>query len=146
MDIENEDASHSAQAAADTSDRTATTTTTTKANSKKGAAVSAKEYDEVCSLLCLHLKQLEESAAGAGAGVADYPGCSWQALLDWYLDHHGKDLDTGAEREQRRKLANQIIRRMVKHDGVLVVLNQAHVDSEGLGNERKMLRLSASYT
>lgn len=50
----------------------------------KKASVSAKEYEEICQLLYLHLKQQEENFTAANA-EEDFGGCKWIDLVDWYM-------------------------------------------------------------
>lgn len=57
-------------------------------SSKAKASIGAKEYEEICQLLYLRLKQLEEDFLSSSP-EADFQGCRWGDLVDWYIEQVG---------------------------------------------------------
>ena len=90
-----------------------------------------------------------------------YRGTKWGDLMAWYLKQFSAELrDLGAFNEHK-KLVNQVIKRMIKHEGALIEVeeidfaenneqdkNANDPDSIKLNsdsNENKLLKLHPSY-
>lgn len=120
--------------------------------------ISAKEFEDISQLLLLHLKHAEEAYNDRAdeddtVAVTPFAGVQWQALITWYIQQFESHLLPPKESEgtdesklsevmlqeqsilyqARRKVLSQIIRRLVKHDGSIVVLE----GSSGSGKEKE---------
>lgn len=69
--------------------------------------MTAKEYDEICQLLYLHLKQLDEDFTATHPDE-EYDGLKWSVLVDWYMEEYSKEVSEQNLLDQRRKLINQV--------------------------------------
>jgi len=120
---------------------------------KKKTQISAEKYRQITGMITLFMKQQESSPK--------YRGTKWGDLMAWYLKQFSAELrDLGAFNEHK-KLVNQVIKRMIKHEGALIEVeeidfaenneqdkNANDPDSIKLNsdsNENKLLKLHPSY-
>lgn len=99
--------------------------------------MTAKEYDEIKALLTLRLKTLEEEDPDG------FQGSAWKDLVAWYLKQYESQLTDNAEIDAKKKVIGQVIRRIIKHEGNILVAGGS--ESEQLPNEEKILKLHPSY-
>lgn len=153
---------------------TTTTTSSTKNNknnkkkSSSKAHITSKEYEEMTQLLLLQLKhweeehhnnnnnnneEEEEEGGGIGRGGDEYKGCKWKDLTAWYVQRfvvtQQQEIPGSEGYEEKKKLVNQVIRRMIKHEGQIMVMNSASSSGntgqeEEKVNEEKILKLHPS--
>ena len=69
----------------------------------------------------------------------EFQGIRWSALVNWCLQQENDLITTVDQLEHRRKVLSLVIRRMLKSEGSLIV-----VDGHDLANEEKTLRLHPS--
>ena len=120
---------------------------------KKKTQISAEKYRQITGMITLFMKQQESSPK--------YRGTKWGDLMAWYLKQFSAELrDLGAFNEHK-KLVNQVIKRMIKHEGALIEVeeidfaenneedkNANDPDSIKLNsdsNENKLLKLHPSH-
>ena len=128
---------------------TATVTGAGAGGKKKKTQISAREYDEMAGLLAMRLRHLEDASA-------DFQGCLWRDLMEWYLRENFADV-TGVEAfESKKKTVSQVIRRLVKHDNTIIIVDDqvGEGDDDGAGaggtvtekkNEDKLLKLNPNH-
>lgn len=65
-------------------------------------------------------------------------------MLEWYLNQIQHELVSLEAFERIKKTISQVIRRMIKHDGIVIVVEEAEAAAD-VSNEQKLLRLHPSY-
>lgn len=50
-----------------------------------------------------------------------------------------------AEMEQKKRLVNKVIGRMIKHDGIIIVVNEFNEDGSKVPQEQRILKVHPSY-
>lgn len=105
---------------------------------KKGKnSISSEEYDKVRGLIAVHLQQ-EQNAR------ADSEGVKWRDLVFWYMKQPQVNQTVGDEEfDKQKKLINQIIRRMIRHEGSIIVIGSE--SGTEVENDEKILRLHPSF-
>ena len=121
---------------------------------KSKVQVTAKEYDEMSQLLQIGLKQLQSAQAASADTLPDEhssdltavaaSGIKWRDLVQWYLTQQQIDMTSEDAFEKRRKLANLVIRRMIKHEGSIIQLQAGEEAALG-ANDDKLLQLHPSF-
>ena len=103
---------------------------------KKKTQISATEYEHMTNMIALHLKKKED--AGIEGGV------EWLAVVEWYLNEIQEELVDEEAFHTKRRTVSQVLRRMVKHDGVLVLVDGA-LSGDAATDEKRKLQLHPSY-
>jgi hypothetical protein len=102
--------------------------------SSKKQTMSAEDYKRAVGLIALYLKTQEEQ-------TQDFIGCPWSTVVEFYLLQFETELNSEEQFLQKQKECNRIIKRMIKHEGIIIVVN-ADVN---VPDEEKLLRLLPSY-
>lgn len=108
--------------------------------SKKKTSLPAKEYDVMTHILARKLYELEDEAISAGE---EFQGFTWGDLIAWYLKENLEDLTNIEVFNSRKKIVNQVIKRMIKHEGSIVQVGQ-YADADNVPNEDKLLKVHPS--
>ena len=69
---------------------------------------------------------------------------TWSDAVNWYLEENEDSIGSStSELEKRRKLANSIVKKLVRHDAVLVFLTEK---VEGEGDEGRDIGVHPNYS
>lgn len=71
-------------------------------------------------------------------------GVKWMSVVLDHLNAIQNELNSLEALEARRKIVNQVIKRMVKHDGSLILLGADGLDTSFDVNETRFLRVHPS--
>merc|ERR1711871_706545 len=121
---------------------------------RKKTQISAEKYRQITGMISLFLKQQESGP--------EYQGTRWGDLVEWFLNQFKNELTDLDAFNQHKKLVNQVIKRMIKHEGALIEvdgINLAEVNSTDnkvndpkssemtavASNDEKLLKLHPSY-
>lgn len=106
--------------------------------SKNKVQIPYEQYRSITAMLALFLKQQEDSGP-------EYQGTLWKDVVAWYLQLYKNDLTDLDAFDKQRKLVNQVIKRMIRHEGAIIEIDKPDVDPKTINNEDKLLRLNPSY-
>jgi hypothetical protein len=106
--------------------------------SKKKTQIPFEQYRSITDMLGLFLKQQEDSGPL-------YQGTLWKDVVAWYLQLHKNELTDLEAFERQKKLVNQVIKRMIRHEGAIIEVDRPDVDPDTISNDDKLLRLNPSY-
>eukprot|EP01035_Chromulina_nebulosa_P018222 gene18222-23890_t len=107
---------------------------------KTKSYMTSTEYDSITKLLAYRLKSLENQHDSITLG--EFKGVLWKDLLQWYLTEIQEELTSTEIFDAKKKSISQVIRRMIKREGNIVVIGEY---SDETPNEEKLLKLHASY-
>ena len=69
---------------------------------------------------------------------------TWSDAVNWYLEENEDSIGSStSELEKRRKLANSIVKKLIRHDTVLVFLTEK---VEGEGDEGRDIGVHPNYS
>ena len=98
------------------------------ANTRKGHTISFEKYERVAYVLVHHLKrreaESEDDAAPATVGLSE------RELAEWYLGNSLEDFSSEEDLERENDIVRLIIRRLLDHDKVLLVAEDADDEEE----------------
>jgi DNA replication licensing factor MCM6 len=109
--------------------------TVVKKEKKPKTQMGAKEYNEMTQFLLLRLKKMNEIDE-------DFKGYIWKDLIDWYLNQFQSELTSISLLESKRKLLCQVLRRMIKHENTIIVVD---VNNGSDNEEDKILKIHPSH-
>jgi hypothetical protein len=103
---------------------------------KKKTQISFEQYRSIKEMIALFLKQQEDSAG--------YQGTRWGDVVAWYLQQFQEDHTDLESFERQKKLVNQVIKRMIRHEGSIIEVDLPVVPTV-VDNNEKLLRLGPGY-
>ena len=119
-----------------------------KEKKKEKTMLSAELYRSITQMVALILKRKEQQyddEERVDGGV--FPGCRWGDVIAHYLEQYQHEITDEESFESKKKLVSQVIRRMVKHEGAIIEVNQVDEQNQEVrvSTEDKMLKLHPSY-
>lgn len=112
--------------------------------------ISFEQYRSISTLLVVHLRRGEEvGAASAEAGAEGddtvEDGVRRSRLVAWYLEEVEDELDSEAALNQRKKLVERVIYRLVHLDNVLIQLRGAGYGETAAEDDDPLLVVHPNY-
>ena len=109
-----------------------------KKEKKKKTQISADKYRDITDMISLFLKQQDS------VGGPDYQGTYLSDVVEWYLQQKSAELTDEETFNTQKKLVNQVIKRMIKHEGTLV---EVDLGADGaVEYDKKLLKLHPSFS
>ena len=127
------------------------TTKKRKKTKKKKTQITFEEYESIMNSIVIHLRSKENAAPVSKtddlvekieASGADRMYMTWGETMEWYLEQYEPEIGNSIEAlEEKKKLVNLVIRRLISKDNVLVYIG----GSDGLKEEERKIAVHPNY-
>ena len=109
---------------------------------KKKTQITFEEYESIMNTIIIHLRSKENAAAENKDEEGEPMYWTWGETAEWYLEQYESEIRSSVEAlNEKRKLVNLVIRRLISKDNVLVYMG----GSDGLEEQDRSIVVHPNY-